>query len=354
MTFSLEKKETLDYAFCEKKHFNQLIKFIDEHWKADHVFTSSKALIDWQHKKNDEHYNFVLAINKLTKQIAAILGFIPTSQFSFKLLSDNEAWLAIWKVRDDTPEVGVGLFLLQFLRRQNKLKTICVLGLSQMVVPIYKALGFTVGKLEHCVLPNNNVSDFNILQLGKPVKATGLSLNKRYLFRPLDVTDLEAISIETTNAVFITRPKKNPEYLLNRYLNHPVYQYQIFGAMYGGDMKAILVIRRIQVGDSKVLRIIDYQGEHSHLQYLNQPLQQLLGEENAEYIDFMQHGISVECLTRSGFLDSNQNKDLIIPNYFEPFDKSKVILDYAYYTEHTNEKFLICKGDADQDRPNII
>ena len=224
-----------------------------------------------------------------------------------------------------------------------------------MVIPIYKALGFSVGKLKHFVLINTNQSDFSILKINRPVDAVQSASNDNYSLREFNSDDLIHMSAETVSKIFVTRPKKNPEYLLNRYLNHPIYKYQILAILLNHEVSAILVTRAIQVDSSKVLRIVDYQGEFIHLQYLNQPLQKLLSQEGYEYIDFMQHGIAADYLTKSGFVHLQENKnDLVVPNYFEPYEQRNVTLDYAYYTKYSNENFLICKGDSDQDRPSII
>ena len=45
-------------------------------------------------------------------------------------------------------------------------------------------------------------------------------------------------------------------------------------------------------------------------------------------------------------------KDIVIPNYFEPFKRENIKLRYAIWP---GKKILpIFKGDCDQDRPNVI
>ena len=49
----------------------------------------------------------------------------------------------------------------------------------------------------------------------------------------------------------------------------------------------------------------------------------------------------------------NENDGVVIPNYFEPFAKSNVEIDYMISTA-AGRPFRIVKGDSDQDRPNIV
>ena len=41
----------------------------------------------------------------------------------------------------------------------------------------------------------------------------------------------------------------------------------------------------------------------------------------------------------------------IVPNYFEPFLKQNINIDYAFKSK---SPYVIFKGDSDQDRPNLI
>jgi hypothetical protein len=43
--------------------------------------------------------------------------------------------------------------------------------------------------------------------------------------------------------------------------------------------------------------------------------------------------------------------ELIIPSYFEPFEQRNVKIELAYKAKF---QYVAFKGDADQDRPNIV
>ena len=56
-------------------------------------------------------------------EIVGVLGFILTSQYSTSLLSQREAWLAIWKTSPKLKSPGVGVGMLNFLIKTFKLVT---------------------------------------------------------------------------------------------------------------------------------------------------------------------------------------------------------------------------------------
>ena len=351
----VEKNDDIRFEICENCHVKELVSFIENHWKNGHIFTKSQILLDWQHKYINSNYNFVIAKQNVTQSIVGILGFIPTHQFSNMLLSHNEAWLAIWKVRSDISKPGIVIFMLKFLEKKYQLQSIAVAGLSEMVVPIYKALGFQIGKLSQSILINNSKTRFSILKINTPLKTIQPIINHDYSLKILTKADLEKFSEKLEEKIFSSRPRKNIQYLINRYYKHPIYNYKLYGVFEKIELHAIVVTRESEANNCKVLRIVDYQGEWESLQFLNAALQQLLKETDCEYVDFMQHGIPTEFLAKSGFLLITEgHDDLIAPNYFEPFEQCNITIDYAYRTKYDDKKFTIFKGDCDQDRPNLI
>ena len=87
-----------EIKIADKKDIKSIITFIKNHWKKTHIFSKDKKLLDWQHfNKNNNKYNFVIAKQKKTKKVIALLGFIPTNQFDKKIPINNFIWLAIWK-----------------------------------------------------------------------------------------------------------------------------------------------------------------------------------------------------------------------------------------------------------------
>lgn len=333
-----------------------IIRFLNEHWKRDHILVQSSALFDWQHLSSAHpgQLNFVLALDSTSQDVLAVLGFLPLSQFSLR--EDwSETFLAVWKVRDDVRRPGLGIGLLNFLIRQTQPALVGAVGLSRMVVPIYRALGYQIGQLDHHVLFNPHRSAFSIasgveprhVPLPVPVSAATrcVALNNASPSSPI----LEALC-----ASFASR--KNWEYVRRRYLQHPIYRYHVLGLFPHGDPRAILIARKVHANGSAVLRIADFLGDATILSLFQGALQSLLVSENAEYMDIYQHGIPDDILTASGFVNRRQEPSLTIPNYFEPFEAANIELDFAYklYDPTLAGCVRIFRGDADQDRPNQI
>jgi len=51
-------------------------------------------------------------------------------------------------------------------------------------------------------------------------------------------------------------------------------------------------------------------------------------------------------------LNRKKIKNLIIPNYFEPFKRINIDLNYAYKDLKKDSPVRLFKADGDQDRPN--
>ena len=76
----------------------------------------------------------------------------------------------------------------------------------------------------------------------------------------------------------------------------------------------------------------------------------LIEKNNYEYVDLLAYGIEDGLLFESGFERIYEDDCNIVPNYFEPFVKENVVI----YCTISIPGAVIFKGDADQDRPNMI
>ncbi|WP_104401016.1 hypothetical protein [Vibrio penaeicida] len=327
-----------EFKVCSLDMVDELIGFIDEHWRKDHIFTRDRKLFDWQHKNGDQ-YNFVLAMRG--KEIIAILGFIPTSQFSKTLEDQKEAWLAIWKVRDDIRQPGLGLLMLKFLKKELDLKLICSLGLSKQVVPIYKALKYEVGILNHFAFFNQTISNFSLVQ--PPNNYLAAVEHTSFSYQILNEND----SFNGLEHLFASHPKKDVTYIKNRYINHPVYKYEVVVIFEKNEPISLFIYRVNNVDDVLIARIVDMQGESILDSRFNHVISDLVSDKGFDYIDIV---TNINSDKNSGFR-SNASDQFVIPNYFEPFELKNISIDYAYQTENPNVR--IFRGDSDQDRPNL-
>lgn len=312
-----------------------LLAFLDEHWRRGHVFVRRPDLLDWQHAEPGGGLNFLLATEG--GALVAVLGYLPLRHFDPDL-PECDVFLAIWKVRDDTAAPGLGIALLQALRRRLRPDLVGAIGLSAMVLPIYRALGFAVGRLDHHVLFADGRGGFAVASRvpARPAVRTGSAV----LCPAGDVPD----------AVFAAaRPRKSVAYLEARYTAHPDYRYRLDALEVGGQMRAVVAWRRVEARGSAVLRIVDLLGDDAVLAECGPAFQRLLAEQGAEYLDVYAHGLSTPALAAAGFVDRQAHPGLVVPNHFEPFEDRNVELDYAV---RAPGPVRLLRGDADQDRPS--
>ena len=102
------------------------------------------------------------------------------------------------------------------------------------------------------------------------------------------------------------------------------------------------------------MRIVDFYGDELTLIIHSSNLKKIMYKNNHEYIDFFSKGMDKKLILRAGFriLDI-KNKNLIIPDYFEPFVQTNQQIRF-FFDRGVLKNFRFFKGDGDQDRPSII
>jgi len=340
-----------EIKFCAIDEVDALIEFLRMFWKENHIFVLSRELFNWQHlDTNNNRYNFVIAKQKGSGEIHSVLGFVPTSQFDCNI-EKIEIWPCIWKSRDDIKVKGLGVALYYFLKTQIEIETISILGISEVALSIYKHWNFTTGKINHYYILNDNIDDYKLID-------NYFAVGKKKDIKNSDVKKLHKCSLDEymqlDKAFFKAISKyKTKDYYINRFFKHPLYQYKAYIITECNIPIAVLFIRKCEANGRCAMRIVDYIGAQEALIGNLQNLQELLYNENAEYIDFINVGLNNDVLEASGFLNKKMSS-IVIPNYFEPFYLGNVDLDYAYKTVNKDVELVFFKADADQDRPNML
>lgn len=326
--------------------------FLDNHWKKNHSLVLSKDLLDFQHlNPKDGRYNYIIALNNYTREIDALFGYIPTYQYDESLRAEGDFWGAIWKKREDVKneesnEIGMDVFTRLF--DYPIFHSFSAIGISKIALKIYKAFQCKIGYLSHYYILNNHTRNFRIAE---NVDESKLGAVPDYISESVwKVSVIEPGDLSMVNVKPVYRPYKSIEYLKNRYVKHPIYKYKFFGVYNKQDLTTILVARIVQVNNAKVLRIVDVLGELQGTLY--ESFQEILHNIDAEYVDFMNYGIGEDVFYKMGFRKLDMGGDLIIPNYFEPFEQCNVKIDIAWKADYEN--YVAFKGDSDQDRPNVL
>ena len=150
-------------------------------------------------------------------------------------------------------------------------------------------------------------------------------------------------------------PEKSNLFIINRYLRHPVYKYNVFLIKRNSKSSSIVIIKKVNVRRTNTLRIIDFIGKQKEFSYIGSLIIHLFKKYNSEFIDIYSHGINVKYMERVGFVDRKKIRNLIVPDYYEPFIRKNVNLMYGYICKNNKKKKIrILKGDGDRDRPNFI
>ncbi|UXU74433.1 MULTISPECIES: hypothetical protein [unclassified Paracoccus (in: a-proteobacteria)] len=333
-----------------------LIEFIRDHWSARHVFVADPAVFDWQYRQADGRINMMLAErleDDASANILGVLGFIPMGRFD-PALGDRDIMLALWKVRDDIAPPGLGLRLLKAIQAQLQPRIIGAIGISEMVGPIYRALGYQLDHLCQAAVMNPMAQDRLRLAQGVPADAFATAAPPaQFALRDLDpARDAGLVAALAARGSL----QKSWDYLRERYLDHPWYDYDLRLVMQGDRPEAVVIWRAVEAQGARILRIVDVIGGTDWLGEAAALLRPELVAAGAEYIDIMACGLDEDMLRAGGLVSPDWCPGLILPNYFAPYEPRNIRIALAWknFGPETADKapMRLFRADSDQDRPN--
>ena len=346
-----EFDERYEIRLAKIQDIDSIMRFIDEHWSKGHIMSQDRQLFEYEYVEG-EKVNFVLAIEKQTGEIEAIFGFIRTSHTTE--FENKYIWGSMWKVNEshkNMPLLGVELARRACELAQCK-EHIGNGANPKTTIPLRRLFfGEKTGKMKQYYYLNNSISEYKIpvIKEKKDIhEVVFKQLKEKYL--------MEFYSIEEVKKYFVIDniqavPYKDSWYINRRFFNHPYYKYNVYGVKdQNEDVGALLITRVVTCNGSKVLRIVDYIGQHDLFRNLKGDLCHIMIDNNYEYIDMYVFGFEEEYIIEAGFKLRTDDDRNIIPNYFEPFLQENVDIWVHYKQEGTT----FFKADGDQDRPNIM
>ena len=330
----------VDIALCPTSDAPHLMRFIDKHWRKDHVLARNLSVLDWYYG-NKDYYNFLVA--REGSEYLAILGFLDSTRFGSKQGGVDEIWLALWKSRDDVHVPALGLRLLMALKQHYPDRPIRVLGLSEVAEKIYRKMNYTVSALQQFFLHNPEISEKKLLA-GTPPDAS----DTVYAGEVSLVHDGAAL-IRDAPMVHDTRGRP-PDYFKDRYLKSPFRHYSMFRIENQGDIG--YAIGRIDTAlGATALRVVDFWGDPELFAAAAGWFQAYIIAAGHEYADFYVFGASTECFQKSALINlSDCDPSVIVPNYFSPFLRQNVTLKCA---QESGAIGPVYKADGDQERPSL-
>ena len=340
-----------DIRFCQIDEFDELIEFIDTYWRKNHIFVLSKPMFDFQHLNlEDNRYDFIIAKHRKTGEIHSALGFVTSNHFD-RNIKPMMVWPAIWKTRDDIKVKGLGVGLFYYMKEHLQIDNISALGISTIALSIYKHWNFETGRIIHYVYPNQHISEYYLSENMDKFEKRPESKDDLML-KECDEQTYRNIS-ENDEVFSDLSMYKSKEYYINRFFKHPIYHYRFYTIGSNDEIKAVVIARESGSEGHNCLRIVDYIGKLSYLKSVNQQLDELMDSKKYEYIDFVIAGADEDELRKCNFINKYAVEDIVVPNYFEPFVKQNIDLDYALRSIH-DDKAVFFKADSDQDRPNLL
>lgn len=336
------------FKICEREDLPRLLTFIDMYWKKNHILVRSKEILDFQYyNREEDKYDFVLAENTRTGELDGIRGWIRVAQYDPALAEYDEVWSAVSKVRTDVEnnEIKVlGSYLWRYLEKHRGFGTV---GISRFSFAMHTAIRHKLCSLGQYFILNRETKEFKIATIPAEYQYPSSS-DKDDNWHLREIEDINAVADDAVPAYY--RPFKSKTYLINRFAKHPVYKYHFYGIYEGILLKAILVGKFVEINRGKILRIVDVLGSLEESGNLYEDFQTVIRETESEYVDFLCYGIDDAVFQRMGFDKLNPvQEELIIPNYFEPFEAKNIVINGAYKPA---ERYCMFKADADQDRPS--
>lgn len=319
-----------------------ILEFIKTYWNENHVFVKHPEFFRYM-CMDGENVNFIIGIDDKKHILYGLEGFTL-----YNSSSNPDSSGMMWRCLP-TNKVMLGIEIDRYMRTfLNQRLHFGVGSNPNTTVKIAKRYyKDVIGKLDHFYRLNDVV--YKIAYIKNKTIIQQKNLTKK-LSLVQSYKELSSILLEEQLKNYY--PYKDLKYIWHRYFEHPIYQYDVWNIVDKNvQTHSILVTRKIWLNNSNVIKIIDFIGEEQDLSGLGNALDILMEQDNSEYVDIYSYGLSPEILTSAGLIHLQGNDENIIPNYFEPFEQKNVDI---YFVASDIKKLHLYRGDADQDRPNII
>ncbi len=346
-----------EFRLAKRNDIPNIMRYIDVAWKKGHILSKDRELFEYEFcEEGTDDVHILLAIDKATGEIEGMDGFYYTSSVREKGAFD--VWGSMWSVRKDHKNIPMlGVQIANEYTRQVGFRYELGVGVNPVTAaPLQKDyFDVTVGKVNH-FYRLNELNEYRLAEVVKydqknAERNSGSSADQKTEHHLVRANNIDEVTASFDFEKKIKKiPFKDAWYVNRRFFRHPVYEYEIYLlCTKEGNADALMVMRRCWSEGRCALRIMDYVGDITALAGVSESLWKLM-DSNTEYIDFYNYGYDVEDIINAGFTLRTDEDANIIPNYFEPFEKKNVDI---WFNSDAKDSFVICKADADQDRPNM-
>ena len=195
----------------------------------------------------------------------------------------------------------------------------------------------------------NQIDFYALIIFVQEINEKNKNINIKHIFYK-EITSFNFLEKNFDFKKFKNLPFKSKGYIYKRYFKHPIYSYRFFYIKNKKtNLRSLLIIRKLKFKKSEIIRFVDFIGDINDFILVRNITNNLFKKENIEYVDFYAARLPNIIKKIIQFRTIKSNDKTIIPDYFEPFIKKNVKIFY----ESSNNKMILFKADADQDRPRL-
>lgn len=314
-----------------------IMEFIGKNWNQNHILFRNRDFFEWMYVDSNG-CNFIVAMDK-NGNMFGMEGVIKYNSSEHPDIAGT-----MWKaVKTSNPCLGMEIGEKMYEVYQARCDV--APGVNRKAMRINRMLGYLAMPLRHYYILGQ-CENYNIALVVERPKRLVENTNKRFIL--LHSRD-EVAEIIDDDLQRQKTPYKDLNYIIHRYMEHPIYKYELLGIQEAGKaVRSIVIGREVSYGNSCVYKIVDYLGYYEDLSGTASCFYNLIDERQYEYVDLYCYGIPGEILKAAGFCERMAD-EIVIPNYFSPFERKNVEI---YFSSSRSEGLNVFRGDGDQDRPS--
>lgn len=320
----------------------EIMQLMNDMWREGHILSYHKELFLYEFQ-DGEKLNLIIAKNN-EDRIVGLFGFIL-----YNYSENPDIAGSLWKVDSLVKEPLLGMKMREYFKKNITHSFFAAPGAGLQTKSIYQVLKMNWNRMEHYYIANSTLEEFKICKNPQLQSLNSIQDKSIKIEKLTDNTMLNNFKFMDEEIV----PRKDRHYFEKRFINYPIYKYDIYAVSKNGTIENLIVYREVEIEGHYAYRIVDFYGSELFMQAIASFFYGLVLEKKYEYIDFVSFGFDQNRLLDAGFslLDFN-NSETIIPNFFEPFVQQNTPV-YCV-SDKSEKKFRQCKADGDQDRPNIV
>jgi len=344
-------------SFAKKEDMEEIMVFISQYWRQDHVLSISRELFLYE-------FNWVDNSSYLTVAVARsgegdLLGMFGFKFYNGEKIPDLAG--SIWFVTEYAESIYpmIGVKLREYVLSNIPHRFFSTPGPGIQTKVIYKMLRLQWNQMSQHYRVNTDIEKHKIVSFSSNILQSDFEINHDVTLIKVENPDqLELFDFLSNKK---TLPYKDMVYVMERFVNHPVYSYDLYLAFLQGEKTPVnlVVCRRATaydktgVGVATAYRVVDFYGVERLLPEIFNLLFEVVKKNGDEFLDFVNHGFDKQLLNKSGMNNLDYNStDVIIPNWFEPLSMENIAVNCI--STKTSLPYRQCKGDGDQDRPSMI